>query len=127
MEDGKNVVEKEKGQVAGAGATVGAFVSSLKRNNRKIREDRATAIAEDTSLVYKRKVEDLAIAVKRMKRTRENMYDLSPENAMNLKPAIDFDCDKFVKDDIDLGIKIRETEIKLEIAQKQYTYLFGGY
>jgi len=124
--DTKDVVEKEEGQVAKKESALGAFVASLKRNNRKIREDRATAISEDTSLVYKRKVEDLAIAVKRMKRTRENMYDLSPENALNLSPARDFDCDKFVKDDIDLGIKIRETEIKLEIAQGQFTYLFGG-
>ena len=105
----------------------GAFVDSLKRNNRKIREDRATAITEDTSLVYKRKVEDLEISVKRMRRTRENMYDLSPENALNLKPASDFDVEKFVDEDIAIGIKIRETEIKLEIARKQFTYLFGGY
>jgi len=105
----------------------GAFVESLKRNNRKIREDRATAISEDTSLVYKRRVEDLEIAIKRMKRTQENMYDLSPADAHSLTPAKDFDCDKFVEEDIALGIKIRETEIKLDIARKQFTYLFGGY
>ena len=37
----------------------GAFYGSLKRNNKQIRDDRALAIAEDTELVYKRKIEDL--------------------------------------------------------------------
>ncbi|MCI5209465.1 MAG: hypothetical protein D3910_11870, partial [Candidatus Electrothrix sp. ATG2] len=30
----------------------GAFINSLKRNNKEIRDDRATAIAEDTELVF---------------------------------------------------------------------------
>ena len=44
----------------------GAFVESLKRNNQKIREDRAIAIAEDAQLIYKREVEDLEIQIKRL-------------------------------------------------------------
>jgi hypothetical protein len=36
----------------------GAFLLSLKRNNSKIREDRAQAIGEDAQLIYKRKIED---------------------------------------------------------------------
>jgi len=39
--------------------TNGAFIDSLKRNNRQIRDDRATAISEDTELMYKRTVEYL--------------------------------------------------------------------
>lgn len=37
----------------------GAFIESLKRNNRQIREDRALNISEDAELLYKRKIEDL--------------------------------------------------------------------
>lgn len=37
----------------------GAFLSSLKRNNKQIRDDRATAIAEDAQVLYRRTVEDL--------------------------------------------------------------------
>ena len=44
----------------------GAFVASLKRNNSKIRSDRATAIAEDAQLIYKREVEDLQIQIKQV-------------------------------------------------------------
>jgi hypothetical protein len=106
--------------------TDGAFFSSLKRNNRQIRDDRATAIAEDTELVYKRKIEDLELNIKKMKREQDNMLDLSPTNAQSLILASDFISADYVEKDIELGIKIRNTEITLEIARKRYQYLFGG-
>lgn len=104
----------------------GAFIVSLKRNNTKIRADRAMAIAEDTSLLYKRRIEDLEVAIRRMERERENMLDLSPANSMSLVLASDFKADEFVEKDIELGVKIRNEKIKLEIAQKQYDFLFVG-
>jgi len=104
----------------------GAFIQSLKRNNKQIRDDRAQAIGEDAQLLYKRAVEDLEVNINRMKRDQENMLDLSPENAISLKLASDFNADEYVKKDLELGVKIRNEEIKLEIAQKRYDYLFGG-
>ena len=103
----------------------GAFIDSLKRNNRQIRDDRATAIGETAQIKYRRAVEDIEVNLKQMRRDRENMMDLSPENALSLKLASDFDADEFVNKDIELGVKIRNAEIKLEIAKKQYEYLFG--
>ena len=47
--------------------TEGAFLSSLKRNNKQIRDDRAQAIGETAQLVFKRKVEDLEMSIKQMK------------------------------------------------------------
>ena len=102
----------------------GAFIASLKRNNKQIRSDRATAIAEDAQIMYRRSVEDLEVKIKRMRRDRENMLDLSPENAMSLKLASDFNSEEYVKKDIELGVSIRNAEIQLEIAKKQYEYLF---
>lgn len=104
----------------------GAFISSLKRNNKKIRDDRAQAISEDTELGYKRSVEDLELNIKKMKREQENMLDLSPTDAQSLVLASDFNSVDYVSKDIELGVKIRNTEIKLEIAKKRYNYLFGG-
>ena len=103
----------------------GAFISSLKRNNKEIRADRAAAIAEDAELVYKRKIEDLEISIRKMKREQENMLDLSPTTSQSLILASDSNCDEYVAKDIDLGIKIRNTEITLEIARQRYEYLFG--
>ena len=103
----------------------GAFMDSLKRNNKQIRDDRAIAIAEAAEVKYRRSVEDLEQNIKEMKRERENMLDMSPTHADSLVLATDFNSDAFVAKDIELGVKIRNDEIKLEIAQKQYTYLFG--
>lgn len=104
----------------------GAFINSLKRNFKQIRSDRAEAIAEDAELMFKREIEDIEVSIKRMKRERENMLDQSPDNALSLKLATDFDAKEFVEAEIRLGIKIREAEIKLDIARKRYAYLFEG-
>ena len=107
-------------------AATGAFAASLKRNNAKIREDRANSISDDTQLMYKRSIEDLQVTVKRLRREQENLLDLSPTSADSLVLASDFDSKTYVDKDIDLGVKIRNLEIKLEIATKRYAYLFGG-
>lgn len=104
----------------------GAFVSSLKRNNKQIRDDRATAIAEDTCLCYKRAIEDLELSIRKMKREQENMLDLSPTNAQSLVLASDFDSNAYVDKELDLAVKIRNAEIKLGLAKDRYEYLFGG-
>lgn len=104
---------------------VGAFFASLKRNNKQIRDDRARQISEDTELLYKRAIEDMKVSIRRMERDRENMLDLSPENATSLKLASDFKAADFVAKDIELGFKIRNEKIQLEIAEAQYKILFG--
>lgn len=104
----------------------GAFVGSLVRNNKKIREDRAIAIAEEADMKYKRKVEDLQIKIKQMKRERDNMLDMSPTSADSLVMASDFDGDQFVGKDLKLGVDIRNLEIQLEVAEARYKFLFEG-
>ena len=104
----------------------GAFVTSLKRNNKQIRDDRAESIAETAEMLYRRKVEDLEVELKQMMRERDNMLDLSPTNAMSLVLASDFDAQGYVEKEIALGVKIRNTEITVGIAKERYSYLFGG-
>ena len=103
----------------------GAFIDSLKRNNAKIREDRAATIAEDAQLIYKREVEDFALTIKKLRREQENMLDLSPAEATSLVLASDFDSKDYVARDLELAVKIRNLEIKLELARQRYQYLFG--
>lgn len=105
-------------------AASGIFVDSLKRSNKQIKAARAEAIAEDLQLVYKRKIEDLELKLRNLNRNQENMLDLSPENSFSLKLAQDFDAQKWATEHHDLSIKIRETEIQLDLAKKSYTYLF---
>lgn len=109
-----------------SGLEEGAFLQSLKRNNAKIRDDRAAAIVEDAEVLYKREVEDISIQLKKLKREQENMLDLSPTDADSLVLASDFNAKDYVARDIDLAIKIRNLEIKFELASKRYAFLFGS-
>lgn len=119
-EDKDNV--QEKGETP---RPDGAFVSSLKRNNRQIKEDRAISISEDAETAYRRAIEDLVADMRRMRRDRVNMLDLSPENTFSLMLGKDFDGKKFVEADTKLGTDLRNMEITLELMQKQYEFLFG--
>ncbi len=103
----------------------GAFVDSLKRNNRKIREDRAIQIAETTEMIYKRKVEDIELLIKQLRRDRDNMLDLSPTTADSLVLASDFDARAFVDKELSIGVQIRNLEIQLDIAKTRYEFLFN--
>jgi len=102
----------------------GIFIGSLVRNNKKIREDRAIAIAEQAQMIYKREVEDIEMKIKQIKRERDNMLDMSPTDAQSLVLATDFDAKSFVAKDMELGITLRNLEIKLEIARSRYKSLF---
>ena len=115
MENTENALKEMKG----------SFVSSLRRNNKQIRDDRALAIAEDAQLIFKREVEDLQTELKRVKRDRDNMLDLGGNNTTNIISLSDFDAKDFVTKDLELGLKIRNLEIKLEIASASYNTLFA--
>ena len=81
-----------------------AFMNSLKRNNKQIRDDRATAIVEDAQIKYKRTIEDMELSIKKMRREQENMLDLSPTNTQSLILATDFNSAQYCDKDIALGI-----------------------
>lgn len=115
-------MEKENAELA---TGQGVFTAMLQRNNKQIRDDRAAAISDDAQLMYKRAIEDLEVEVKRIKRDRENMLDLSPANVQTLIIASDFKASEFAKKDLDLAVMIREKEIMLELARDRYKYLFG--
>lgn len=102
----------------------GQFMSSLVRNNKQIKEDRAISIAEDAELIYKRKVEDLETNLKRKKRDRDNMLDMSPSNTQSLILASDFDSTEWVEKDHKLGLEVRNLEIEIDIARARYNQLF---
>ena len=108
------------------GKVSGAFVESLKRTNKEIKHDRADMIAEDAQLLYKRTIEDMEMDLKNLVRKRTAMLDLSPTNSQSLMLAGDFRSKEFVEQDLNVGLEMRNIEIKLEIAKKQYEYLFGG-
>ncbi len=105
--------------------TKGDFMASLVRSNKQIKEDRALSIAKSTETTYRRYIEDLQTDYDEIQRQRDNMLDLSPENAQSLKLASDFNAGLFMSQDEAFGLKLRDLEIKLEIMTRRYQKLFG--
>lgn len=102
----------------------GAFMESLVRGNKQIKKDRAASISEDAQMTYKRSIEDMEMEIKKLKRTRENMLDMSPENTQSLIVASQFDAKTFVERDQAIGFELRNLVIKLDIAKNRYQLLF---
>lgn len=100
------------------------FVESLQRNNDQIREDRAQTIGEDSELIYRRKIEDFELKIKRLEREQEGLIDISPLDRNSLTFA-DFNPEEFVQKDMELSLTIRNLNIQLEITRKRFEYLFG--
>ena len=103
----------------------GSFVSSLRRNYKQIRDDRALKIAKTAQTLFKRKVEDLANNIDDLKMDRDNLLDLNGTSTTTIISASDFNADEFVEKDLELGLKIRNLEIKYDIAAARYNELFG--
>ena len=76
-------------------------------------------------MTYRRAVEDLDMELRRLRREQENRIDLSPADADSLVPAADFEAKSFVETDLDLAVRIRNTEIKRDLAAARYSHLFG--
>jgi len=103
----------------------GQFYNILRRNNTTIREDRASQISEDAELIYRRLIEDIERGMKTLQRQRVQMMDVSPLTIESLEPAKGFDPNKFVETDLNIGLKLRESQIRLDIAVERYELLFG--
>ena len=103
----------------------GALIGSLVRNAKQVKHDRAESIAEDAMIRFKRTIEDLEVDIRRLERQREARLDMSPNNTFSIISAKEFDPIGFVDDELAIGIKIRESKIKLKIAKDRFQYLFG--
>lgn len=100
------------------------FIESLQRNNDQIREDRARTIGADSELIYRRRVEDIELKIKRLEREQEGLIDISPLDRNSLTFA-DFNPEAFVQKDMELSLTIRNLNIQLEVTRKRFEYLFG--
>ncbi|SFN89075.1 hypothetical protein SAMN05421594_4591 [Chryseobacterium oleae] len=100
------------------------FIESLQRNNDQIREDRARTIGADSELIYRRRVEDIELKIKRLEREQEGLIDISPLDRNSLTFA-DFQPEAFVQKDLEYSLTIRNLNIQLEVAVKRFEYLFG--
>lgn len=103
----------------------GALLNSLQRSRKQITSARAESIGEDGEIVYRRKIEDMNIRKRQLVRNRTNRLDMSPDNAMSLQLAKNFNPEEFADADINDSIELRNLDIKLDVAKERYEFLFG--
>jgi hypothetical protein len=60
-----------------------------------------------------------------MEREREAMLDLSPDNALGLTLAKNFNVDVFVETEKKYAVDIRETTIMRDLMAERFKFLFG--
>lgn len=103
----------------------GAFNESLVRTAKQIKKDRADDITQDVETVYRSKVEDIGLKIRRMRMKLKSSLDFSPDSIHSLKPAEEVDAEVFAENDLKLIREIRDQEIIYELSRKRYQYLFG--
>src|SRR5688572_10809899 len=100
------------------------FGKMLTRNNKELRDGRALDLLEGIELEYKREIENMERDLKVMRRNREQTLDMAPSKSFEL--TVDAkDSAAFVKKDIETGVTIKQLELKLEVAKKQYDEMFA--
>jgi len=102
----------------------GALWGSISRNIKQIKEGRALSILEDAELAYKRKIENMELALKKLNRKVEDSLDMSPDSTTTLLMK-DFDADAFIEADAKAAYDIRNSTIQLNECKKRYNALFG--
>lgn len=105
------------------------FKDSLRRTFKQIRDAAAESVTEDMETTYKRKIEDLALQIRRYDRDRDDLIlSLAPNNALSttVVPS-DFSAEKFLEKDLEIGRNKRDTLIYLRLMLNRYKDLFGEY
>lgn len=108
-------------EVAGTG---GALWDSLSRNIKQIKQGRAYSILEDAETAYKRKIENMELALRKLNRKVEDSLDMSPDSTTALLMK-DFDAEIFIEEDSKIAYEIRNLAIQLNECKKRYNTLFG--
>lgn len=106
-----------------------SFQSNLVRSFKDLKAAKASAVAEDAELSYKRKIEDICKEIRVNERSREeDILNLSPESTIAPTAiAKSFNPTLFVEKDLEIGTSNRQLCICLEILLDRYQRLFGPY
>lgn len=103
----------------------GNFLQSLLRGPGAIKATKAMSIYEETKMKFQAKVDELRLDIRKKEREMEDRLDLSPDDALSLKFAANFDCESFVNEQINTCNLISKSKLRLKEAEARFEYLFG--
>jgi hypothetical protein len=76
--------------------------------------------------IYKREIHNLARLIQYLKKQKEDLARMTPTEAETSEITDAIDSGAYVSKEIEIGVKIRDLEKKLELAKKRYQFLFGA-
>jgi hypothetical protein len=94
-------------------------------NEKPTGSQRATAGSEDAKSLYKREIQSLAHLISLLKMEQEEIANLTPTDEQTKEITNAIDSGAYVSKEIEIGVKIRDLEKKLETARKRFQFLFG--
>ena len=105
--------------------TINKFLSNLTKDNKSLKESRATMLATQAQRAKKKIVDNLQDELEQKEYSLERLNDLSPSNTTSLKYRDDFDPEKWANDTFGLEKEINIIGLELTIAKKSYDENFG--
>jgi hypothetical protein len=82
------------------------------------------AASQKTESKYRREMRDLELLIQILKKKQEGLSKLPPTDAETSQITDAIDSGTYVSKEIEIGVKIRELEKKLESAKKRLQFLF---
>jgi len=102
------------------------FLNAIKSNHTNIRENRAKLVAKTARLEQESLVSDLERSLMKVESDIDQLTDLSPKDANDLRAVSDdFDARKWVVDLQKLKIHKANIEFKLNIAKETFNEWFN--
>ena len=94
-------------------------------NEEPTGSERATVASESAELLYKREMQNLEHLIRLLKRERNNMANRPLTDKQTSEITLAIDSGAYVSKEIEIGVKIRDLEKKLETARKRFQFLFA--
>jgi predicted RNase H-like nuclease (RuvC/YqgF family) len=89
------------------------------------RKPTGSVACKDAESLYKREMQNLEHIIRQLKRELEDMATLSLTDKQTSEITDAIESGAYVSKEIEIGVKIRGLEKKLESARKKFHFLFG--
>ena len=112
---------KEKSKVA----QETKFEQLISMTGNQLLRTRGSVISAQTERVFRRALMDAQDKVDTIKAKIMDLEDLGVETSDSLKPAKGFNAEAWVKEVVDLNVKLYNAEIALSVVTDNYNKYFG--
>ena len=102
----------------------GSNIAFTMGNEKPKASKKATVASKDAASLYKREMQNLERLIRLLKKERDNMAKRPLTDKQTSKITDAIDSGAYVSKEIEIGVKIRDLEKKLDTARKRFQFLF---